>query len=361
MNKLLIFLFLSVFFHSVFSLPSFSQIGGNSTFNFLKIPVSARSAALGGNMIAANDSDFTLVSDNPSLLNQAMHNNFSLSYINYLADINLGYAGYARNYKTIGMIAAGIQYLNYGKFTQTDIYDQKLGEFSASDYSLNLSFSRKLHPRFISGGTIKGIYSSLYENKSYGIAADLAATYHSKNNSLIAALVFKNMGSQITNYTKDIREPMPLEVTMGISKKIKHAPVRLLYYMKNLQKWNLAGPSFLNSAYYINLKDELKKPTLLGYNLAMHSVVGVELIPIKGFSIRLGYDPKKRREMELVDRSGLIGFSFGAGIRILRMNLNYARGSYHFAGASNHLSLSMNISEFAAKKSNASEEQTKPE
>lgn len=346
MSKILRIIFLSILITG----KCFSQIGGNSTFNFLKIPVSARSAATGGNLISANDSDITLVIDNPSLLNDGMHNTFTLSYINYISDINLGYFGYARNFKKIGTIAAALHYFNYGKFTETDIYDQKLGEFTANDYSLNLSFSKKLHPQFFSGGTIKGIYSNLYENKSYGIAADLAGTFVSKNNSFVAALVFKNMGAQIKTYIPNLKEPLPFEVQLGISKKIKYAPIRLLFFLKNLQKWNLVSPVFLNSPFYANLNDDLKKFALLGANSALHSVLGIEIIPIKGFSLRLGYEPKKRREMELIDRSGLIGFSMGAGIRILKMNFSYARSSYHFAGASNHITLSMNPFNFSAKK-----------
>ncbi len=301
-------------------------------------------------MIAVNDSDFTLIIDNPSLLNAGMHNNFSLSYINYLSDINLGYAGYARNFNKIGTLSAGIQYLNYGKFTETDIYDQKTGEFSASDYSLNLSFSKQLHPQFLSGGSIKGIYSSLYDNKSYGIAADIAGTFISKDNSLVSALVFKNMGSQIKTYTPGITESLPFEVQLGISKKIKYAPIRLLFSLRNLQKWNLVTPE-MSAFPKAENNESLKKIFSAANNLALHSAVGIEFFPIKGFSIRLGYEHKKRIDMKLADRSGLIGFSFGAGIRILKMNFSYARSSYHFAGASNHITLSLNPVNFFTKKS----------
>lgn len=307
-------------------------------------------AATGGNMFAVNDSDFTLITDNPSLLNAGMHNHFALSYTNYISDINTGYAGYARNFKTIGTVAAGLQYINYGKFIETDIYDQKLGEFTASDYSLNLTFSKKLHPRFLSGGTLRGIYSSFYTGSSSGIAADLAGTFISKNSSFIASMVFKNMGAQITTYS-GIREPLPFEVQLGLSKKIKYAPIRFVYSLRNLQKWRLASEENISFPAKAENNDTYRKLYDAGYNLALHSGVGVEFFPVKSFIIRLGYEHKKRNEMKLVGRSGLTGFSIGAGIRILKMNLSYARSSYHFAGASNHLTLSMNISEFSSKKS----------
>lgn len=307
-------------------------------------------AATGGNLFAVNDSDFTLVTDNPSLLNAGMHNHFILSYTNYISDINAGYAGYAADFKSIGTVAAGLKYINYGKFIETDIYDQKLGEFSASDYSLNLTFSKKLHPQILSGGTIKGIYSSFYAGNSYGVAADLAGTLISKNSSFIAAMVFKNMGAQITTYSQGIREPLPFEVQLGLSKKIKYAPIRLVYSLRNLQKWRLASAGMISFPAKAENNETYRKLYDAGYNFALHSGVGIEFFPVKSFIIRFGYEHKKRNEMKMADRSGLIGFSIGAGIRILKMNLSYARSSYHFAGASNHLTISMNPFEFSTRK-----------
>ena len=352
MRRISNFLFLLFSFFFLFSSFSSAQVGGTSVYNFLKIPTSARSASTGGNLISVNDTDFALVIDNPSLINSGMHNHIMVNYINYVSDINLGYAAYARNFKYIGTVVAGLQYLNYGKFTQTNIYDEKIGEFSAGDYALNLSFAKKLHPQILSGGTIKGIYSTLFENKSYGIAADLASTFISKNNSFAAALVFKNMGAQIKTYSRNINELLPFEVQLGVSKKIKYAPIRIIFNLKNLQNWNLISFQKINYPQSSQNNQTNKKAFDWGYNLVLHSSVGIELIPVKGFFLRLGYEPVKRREMELVNRSGLIGFSLGAGIRILKMNFSYARSSYHFAGASNHITLSTSISEFSSRKNN---------
>lgn len=349
----LVFICLSAFSFFRPSAPCFSQTGGNSTYNFLKIPVFSRGVALGNNAIAVNDSDFTLVSDNPSLLNEGMHNNFALAYINYVSDINLACAGYARNFKKIGTVGAQFQYLSYGKFTETDIYDQKLGSFSSSEYALNLNFSKKLHPQFLSGGTIKGIYSNLYEDLSYGISADLAGTFISKNNSFVAALVFKNMGAQIKTYDSGIREKLPLDVQLGFAKKIRYAPIRVLFSLRNLQKWTLVPPQEIPFPEKAENNESLKKVFSAGYNFALHSGIGIEFMPVRSFSLRVGFDPRKRKEMQLVDRSGLIGFSMGAGIRILKINISYARSRYHFAGVSNHLSLSMNISDFLKNKTSS--------
>ncbi len=361
MRKEFFFRFFSFLFFFVFAFCSknFSQSGGNSAFNFLKIPSSSRGASLGGSLISVNDTDISLVPDNPSLLNAGMNNNFSLNYINYIADINFIGAGYAKTIRKIGTVAAGISYFNYGKFSQTDIYDQKSGEFSAEDYSLNLSFSKKLHPQFISGGTIKSIYSSMFENKSFGIAADWAGTFLSKNNSFIVALVIKNMGSQVKTYSAGIREPMPLDVQFGFSKRIKYAPVRLQFCLKNLQEWKLADQNKISQNKWIENHESFKNIFLAGANLGLHSSAGIEFFPLKSFALRLGYDHRRRIEMRLPERGGMAGFSFGVGIKILKINCNYAWSPYHFGGASNQISISSNLAGFTKRASTKEEKDEK--
>ena len=90
-KKLLPFLLLCL---SAFS--ANAQIGGNNTFEFLNLPISARVAALGGNLISAKDNDLNVVITNPALLTDSMSDNVALSYVNYFADVNYGYAAYAK-------------------------------------------------------------------------------------------------------------------------------------------------------------------------------------------------------------------------------------------------------------------------
>src|SRR6266542_4472354 len=77
----------------------FSQTGGNNTYEFLNLSVPARVASLGGALISVKDNDLNLSFQNPALLDSTMHNNLSLSYIDYFTDIHYGYAAYARHYK----------------------------------------------------------------------------------------------------------------------------------------------------------------------------------------------------------------------------------------------------------------------
>ncbi|NNJ56612.1 MAG: hypothetical protein HKP14_10780, partial [Bacteroidia bacterium] len=70
---------------------SFAQIGGTSAFTFALIENSAKHTALGGSSIANTDNDPASGFQNPALIHDGMHKTASLSYANYLADLNYGF------------------------------------------------------------------------------------------------------------------------------------------------------------------------------------------------------------------------------------------------------------------------------
>ena len=52
----------------IFSIQSFVQTGGRTTYKFLNLTQSARVAALGSNFLAIHDNDLSLALANPSLI-----------------------------------------------------------------------------------------------------------------------------------------------------------------------------------------------------------------------------------------------------------------------------------------------------
>ena len=94
----------------------FGQIGGEGVYRFLDITNSAKVAALGGNQVASPDNDLGLTFYNPSLLTDSMRNQLSVNYVSYIAGIGAGYVAFAPNLKGRNTFAAGLHYINYGKF-----------------------------------------------------------------------------------------------------------------------------------------------------------------------------------------------------------------------------------------------------
>ena len=333
-----------------------AQIGGSQTYQFLNLTNSARIAGLGGEFLAIKDDDITLTLANPSLITSEMHNNLSLSYINYFTGPNYGYVMYSRTFKKAGSFVGSFQFINYGKFTAADESGIKTGEFSASEYALNIGWARQLGPLFSIGANGKLIYSSLESYHSFGIAVDVAGTYLSKNELFTASLIARNIGVQIVPYRPGNREPLPFDLQAGISAKLQHIPVLFSFLYDHIEKWNL---SYEDPNDPDNQKDpvtgETKTQSGVGQfadNLMRHIVLGTEVTIAKVFAIRLGYNYGRRQELKIYNRTGLSGFSYGFGVRIKMFNFSYTRATYQAGSINpNYITLTANLGGFKKQES----------
>ena len=328
-----------------------AQIGGNSTYEFLNLANPARVVALGGTLISVKDNDLNLSFQNPALLDSTMHNSLSLSYVDYFTDIQYGYAAYSRSYKKIGSFSAGMQFMDYGSFKAADVTGEITGDFTAAEYALNLGYSRPIDSSFAVGATLKTIYSILGEYTSMGNAIDIGSIYNNKKHLASIALVIKNVGRQWKPYA-DIREPLPFEVQLGISKKISHAPFRINFTATHLEKWDLTyvDPSVPVTDPITGEVIEKSKTSKFVNKLGRHVVFGGEILLSKNFHLRVGYNFQHRQELKLETRTGIAGFSFGFGLKINRFNLSYGYAKYHLAGGPNNFTISTNLSDFHSQK-----------
>ncbi len=346
MSRFCFFLFLSC------TLTAYSQIGGNGVYPFLNLSNSARVASLGGKAISIDDNDLNIAALNPSLLKSSMHNNLVINYVDYISDINFGYAGYAFKYDQKNTFAVGVQYLNYGILERADPTGVLGGRFYASENALNLMYSHCLDSNFSLGVNFKPVYSNLESYHSFGFGTDLAASYTSKDHLLTASMLLRNMGTQITRYSSESGyERLPFEIIAGFSKKFAHAPFRIIVTAQQLQKFKL---NYLDTS-----KVELDKfgqiigPSKLsdfGDNLMRHIIIAVEFTPFKSLYLRAGYNYQRRKEMQLPDNIGAVGFSWGFGIRISKIHISYGRSSQFLGFATNSISVAANLSEFYSRK-----------
>ncbi len=345
--------FLSIVLLFVIAGPVMGQLGGNSTYAFLNLTHSARVASLGGKVVSIPDNDLNLSFHNPSALNEGMSNHLVMNYVNYFSDINFGYVSYARTYKGIGNFAAGLNYINYGKFIAADHLGNVTGEFQAAEYSFNMIYSRSLDSLFRIGVNIKPVYSVLETYQSFGLLADIGVTYTSRENLFSAGLVLRNAGFQVKPYHPGRREPVPFEILLGLSQKLRYAPFRFSIVAHNLQKPNLLYDDPSKKSEEIDpISGEPipeNKWEKLADNFMRHILFGMEFTPLENFYLRAGYNYQRRQELKILTHTAMVGFSWGFGIRISKFHLNYGRASYHLAWASNHFSVSTDISSFSGK------------
>ena len=163
---------------------------------------------------------------NPAVAINDLSGTLALGYATYLADISYGSALYFFRPSTNSIMAAGLSWLNYGSFTESDDAGNITGTFKASEYAINLIYSRAIDSLFSIAINVKPVISQLEKYTSIGLAFDLGASWTSRDNLLSAGLVLRNPGFQITTYAGEEREKLPFEIQAGISKKLEHAPFR---------------------------------------------------------------------------------------------------------------------------------------
>lgn len=327
-----------------------AQTGGNTVYNFLNLIPNARIAGLGGAAPAVRDHDLNIGLINPSLLNSQMHNQLSLNYLNFVAGINYGMVGYGFTTEKYGTFSTGIQYINYGKFIEADETSLKTGSFTGGEYAFNIGWGMKIDSVFSVGANLKPIYSSISNYNSFGIAADIAASFMHPNKLFTASFLVRNIGAQITPYYSGNREPLPLDVQLGLTQKLKHVPLRFNLIATNLQRYKLSYTDSITETTVDPLTNQIREPSKkIGENIMRHFIIGAEFLITKNFNLRLGYNYNRRQDLVVSTRTGLSGFSFGAGIKVSKFTISYSRSIFHLAGSGNLFSLSFYPSDFKKK------------
>ena len=333
----------------LFGQAGMAQKGGESTYSFLGLTNSARVAALGGEVVSIADDDLNLAFHNPALLSAGMHSHLSLNYVDYFAGVNYGYASYSHSAGTLGNFAAGMHYVNYGIFDRTDELGVSHGTFRASEYALNLIYSRSfLDSALTAGVNVKPIFSSLEQYTSFGQAMDLGVTYYLSGSLTTFGLVLKNVGLQLTSYS-GTREALPFEIQAGVTQGLAHAPFRFTVTFQHLERWDLSYTQEDESLSFTESVQQSSGFDSFADNLMRHVVLGTEFLLGKNFHIDLGYNYKRRKEMQVNSRPGMVGFSLGFGFRVSKFHMAFGRSSYHLAGGTSHFSLTTNLSEFYRK------------
>ncbi len=346
-----LFLFIIILFSNNLS---YSQIGGDNTYEFLNLTNSARIAAMGGDFLAIKDNDVTLALANPSLITKDMHNHLALSFVDYFSDINYGFASYSRTFPQIGSFIGTMQFIDYGKFTLADETGQKYGNFKASEYALNVGWGRELDSSFSIGANFKMIYSALESYTSFGIAVDVAGSYHISKKQFTISFIARNIGLQLKSYRTGNSEPLPFELQLGLSKRLKHLPFRYSILITHLEKWDLTyeDPNNPSGGTDPITGEPNKKGGFeeFGDKLLRHIVIGGEFLITKNFSMRLGYNYQRRQELKVDSKLSTVGFSWGLGLRISKFHFSYSRSAYHLVGSPNYITITTCLSDFVSRK-----------
>ncbi|MFI5172498.1 MAG: type IX secretion system protein PorQ [Chitinophagales bacterium] len=331
----------------ILSLPIFAQFGGSYTYSYLQLPPSARIAALSGLNITTYDSDINFAYQNPALLNPQMDGRLSLSDAMMPGKINQGYAAYAiykENWNAT--MGGGIFYRAIGTIPRTDVNGDFLGSFGGGEYVANWGIAygqNKLHY----GVNAKLLYSHLESYNSFGIAADIGAAYIDTAKLFSAGLVLRNMGTQIKPYTENNNEELPFSIDFGVSKRLKHLPLRLSITLHDLQTFDIRydDPIAIVDVNIFGADSTTTEKKYTVDKIAQHLNVGGEFYFGKNVMVRIGYDHMTRKELSIETHRGLTGFSMGFGFKINKYSIDYGHEFYSLAGGSNFITVAANLGE----------------
>lgn len=297
-----------------------AQSESQTEYNFLRLPVSAHAAALGGDNITVIEDDEALIFHNPALLASVNDKTINLNYMNYMSGANMASASFNRIVRERASWAVSAQYVDYGKIKEVDENNVQTGEFSAKDLSLAGYFSYMLTNRLTGGISARLITSYLGDYNSIGFGVDLGLNYYDADREWSLGVVLKNLGGQLKAY-HDSFERMPFDIQMGVTKRFTGTPFRLHATLVDLNH--------------------------LDYKFLNHFVVGADVLLTESFWIGGGYNFRRADEMKITSANGGsshgAGLSFGAGLNLERFKLNLAYGKYHVSSSSLVLSVAYGL------------------
>ena len=325
----------------------------NGTYSFLDMTSSSRVAALGNTDLSIYDSDIQLGIYNPALINSDMHNDVVLSYVNYYADINYGMVQYGRTFNKIGSFVGTVQFHSYGKMDYADEQGNLTGgTFTPSDYNIMIGWGRQLTPHWSIGANIKFAGLQYEHFKTFAIAVDVAGSYRTDNNWMFS-LTARNIGYELYSNYEGGRNKLPFRLSAGVAKRLEHVPFLFSIVYENIQKWDLSytDPLDLEGNYdpITGTVKEKSKGAKFGDNLMRHLVFGGEIYIGKNLVLRLAYNYGMRQNMKTPTKKGLCGFSYGLGINIWKLSINYSRSEMHLYGSPNYITISTNLDRLLTK------------
>ena len=316
-----------------------AQVGGGHVFESLSTSVHARTAGLGGINVSRNN-DINFFYANPALLLDSLAGTAGVSYQFLPAGIGMANITYAHNFhKKVGVMGIGIQHVNYGKIEAYDAAGLALGEFTSGETIVVAG--KSFHTgNFYFGVNAKGVFSNIAGYRASGVGLDVGGTFIHPNKSMTAALVVKNMGVVVTDYSETSSSRFPFDVQLGTTFKPAHMPLRFSITAFQLAK---AGRRY---ELAISAND---KPGTLD-KVLRHLNLGTEILMHKNVQILLGYNFLTHQELKLENAGGSAGFTAGVAFKVRTFEFIFSRGSYVVGNAAYTFTLLSDLNTYLRKK-----------
>ncbi|MBO4892696.1 MAG: type IX secretion system protein PorQ [Prevotella sp.] len=279
--------------------------------NFLRLPVSAHVAALGGDNISIVEDDATLIFHNPALINDVSDRTINLNFMTYMEGAKTASAAFVKAAGERGSWGVSAQYMDYGTMKEVSWDNTLQGEFSARDIAVAGSYAYALSNRFSGGITARFITSSIASYNAMAVGVDLGLNYYLEESELSISAVARNLGGQIKAYDDEF-ERIPLDLQVGFSKRLLNSPLRFSATLSRLNDWS--------------------------FGFGKHLAIGADLILSPTIYLAAGYNFRRASEMKISDNEGDsnhgAGLSIGGGLSLEQFKLHIGYAKYHVSANS---------------------------
>ncbi|MBO7591345.1 MAG: type IX secretion system protein PorQ [Prevotella sp.] len=281
-------------------------------YSFLRLPVSAHVAALGGDNVSLTNDDATVIFHNPALITDVSDKTLNVNFMTYMEGSTTASASFVRAYKERGSWGISAQYMSYGEIKETTAANQQTGTFSPKDIALAGSFAYLLSNRISGGITARFISSTIGSYSSAAVAVDLGLNYQDTERGWSVSAVARNLGGQVKAYEEEF-ERIPFDLLVGVSRQLPNAPLTLHATLARLNNWDQA--------------------------FIKHLAVGADIRLSPAIYVSAGYNFRRSSEMKIYEgedtsASHGAGLSLGGGIELERLKLNIGYAKYHVSASS---------------------------
>ena len=163
----------------------------------------------------------------------------------------------------------------------------------------------------------------------------------------------RNIGYELYSNFEGDRNKLPFRLSAGVSKRLEHVPFLFSIVYENIHKWDLTYDDPLdlegNTDPITGTTKEKTTAAKFADNLMRHIVFGGEIYIGKNLVLRAAYNYGMRQNLKTPTAKGMCGFSYGVGVRIWKLSINYSRSEMHIYGSPNYITISTNLDRFIKK------------
>lgn len=303
-------------------LPEANAQSLRSSFEFLRLPVSAHSSSLGGHVVSAPDHNPSQFMSNPALLSFADTRMIGLNAMSWLSGTVVAGAQFCSGMGDKGHYAFNARYIDYGKSVSTTADGTVTGSFNSKDMAVGVSCSYILADGLSGGVTGNMICSHYASMTSMAVGVDLGLHYSVPGDEVFIGLAAMNLGGQVKAFENEFQK-MPFDLCAGVTWKLSHAPIRLTLSMDNLTHWD-------KSDFHFAASDN----TGFGEILKRHMSFGADWMLTDRFYVAAGCNLRNRAELSGDGNRSLTGFSLGTGLRLSKLSFDLSIGKYQVSQSS---------------------------